>query len=180
MEGEEEDRLDDEDLAVLKEENKNEHELQIALAEIFGTLFKTHKEFCRELVQKLWQEVLPAAAKHGTKHTMKFVLFIFDDMVEFLGPEFLGPIFPEIVNQICSYASSKFSAIRQAAVYGIGMIAQHGGTAFSTSSLQCLQSLKAAISYPMDNATKEKKSKHMQYNHARDNAIAALGKIVKY
>ena len=73
MEGEEEDRLDDEDLAVLKEENKNEHELQIALAEIFGTLFKTHKEFCRELVQKLWQEVLPAAAKHGTKHTMKFV-----------------------------------------------------------------------------------------------------------
>ena len=111
---------------------------------------------------------------------MKFVLFIFDDMVEFLGPEFLGPIFPEIVNQICSYASSKFSAIRQAAVYGIGMIAQHGGTSFSTSSLQCLQSLKTAISYPMDNATKEKKSKQMQYNHARDNAIAALGKIVKY
>ena len=27
LEGEEEDRLDDEDLAVLKEENKNEHEL---------------------------------------------------------------------------------------------------------------------------------------------------------
>lgn len=32
----------------------------------------------------------------------------------------------------------------------------------------------------MDNATKEKKSKQTQYNHARDNAIAALGKIIKY
>lgn len=32
----------------------------------------------------------------------------------------------------------------------------------------------------MDNATKEKKSKQTQFQHARDNAIAALGKIVKY
>lgn len=159
MEGDEEDRLDDEDLAVLREENKNEHELQISLAEIFGTLFKTHRESCRELVQKLWQEVLPAARKQATKHTMKFVLFILDDMVEFLGPDYLGPVYGEIVAQVCSYANSKFSAIRQAAVYGIGMIAQHGGAAFAAHSLLCLQSLKAAISYQMDNATKEKKSK---------------------
>lgn len=112
MEGEEEDKLDEEDLAVLKEENKNEHELKISLAEIFGTLFKTHKDFSRELVSKLWQEILPAAAKNQTKHSMKFVLFILDDMVEFLGPDFLGPIYPNIVQEICSFANSKFSAIR--------------------------------------------------------------------
>ena len=97
MDGEEEDRLDEEDLAVLKEENKNEHELQISLAEIFGALFKTHREFCRELVGKLWQEVLPAAAKLQNKHSMKFILFILDDMVEFLGAEFLGAVYPEVV-----------------------------------------------------------------------------------
>ena len=44
----------------------------------------------------------------------------------------------------------------------------------------CLESLKNAISFQMDNATKEKKSKQTQFNHARDNAIAALGRIVKY
>lgn len=43
---------------------------------------------------------------------MKFVLFILDDMVEFLGPEFLGPVYPDIVAQICSYSNNKFSAIR--------------------------------------------------------------------
>jgi len=32
----------------------------------------------------------------------------------------------------------------------------------------------------MDAATKEKKSKQTQFNHARDNAIAALGKILKH
>ena len=90
---------------------------------------------------------------------MKFVLFILDDMVEFLGPEFLGPIYPNIVQMICSYANSKFSAIRQAAVYGIGMVGQHGGAAFAAHSQICLESLKEAISYPMDAATKEKKSK---------------------
>lgn len=59
MDGEDDDKLDEEDLAVLKEENKNEHELQISLAEIFGILFKTHKAYCRDLVQKLLTGVLP-------------------------------------------------------------------------------------------------------------------------
>jgi len=42
MDGDEEDKLDEEDIAVLKEENKSENELQIQLAEILGILFKTH------------------------------------------------------------------------------------------------------------------------------------------
>lgn len=134
LEGDEEDRLDEEDLAVLKEENKNEHELQIGLAEIFGILFKTHKNSCKDLVAKLWQEKLPAISENQTKHNMKFVLFILDDMVEYLGPDFLGPIYPNIVQKICLYATSKFSAIRQAAVYGIGMVAQHGGGTFAVHS----------------------------------------------
>lgn len=80
-------------------------------------------------------------------------------MVEFLGPDFLGPTYPQIVIEICSFSSSKFSAVRQASVYGVGMIAQHGGAAFSSHSMLCLESLKNAISYQMDAATKEKKSK---------------------
>lgn len=51
------------------------------------------------------------------------MLFILDDMVEYLGPDFLGPMYPQIAEQICSFSNSKYSAIRQASVYGIGMIA---------------------------------------------------------
>lgn len=43
MDGEEDDQLDEEDLLVLKEENKNENQLQLDLGEIIGVLFKTHK-----------------------------------------------------------------------------------------------------------------------------------------
>ena len=67
MDGDEEDKLDEEDIAVLKEENKNENELQIQLAEILGILFKTHKELSRNLVHKLLTEVLPEVQKVNTK-----------------------------------------------------------------------------------------------------------------
>jgi hypothetical protein len=93
QEGEEEDQLDDEDLQVLKEENKSENELQLALAEILGVIFKTHKELCNNLVQKLVSEVLPKIAQDQSKCKIKFQLFILDDMVEFLGPDFLGPLY---------------------------------------------------------------------------------------
>lgn len=97
---------------MLKEENKNEQELQITLAELFGAIFKTHRDYCRSIVQLLVTEVLPKYVKEDDKHKSKFLLFVLDDMVEFLGPDFLGPMFPQVCEQICKYASSKFSAIR--------------------------------------------------------------------
>jgi len=60
------------------------------------------------------------------------------------------------------------------------MIAQHGGTAFAGVTQTCLQGIKAAIEFPMDAVTKEKKAKQTQYYHAKDNAVAALGKVLKY
>lgn len=180
QEGEEEDQLDEEDILVLKEENKNENELQLSLAEILGILFKTHKMHVKNLVQKLLVDIIPLVEKQTSKQKQKFLLFILDDMVEYLGPDFLGPVYPEICSKICSYSNSKYSAIRQASVYGIGMIAQHGGAAFSTVKDVCLVSLKHAIEFQMDATTKEKKSKQTQYYHAKDNAVAALGKILKY
>ena len=179
-EGDEEDKLDEEDLIVLKEENKSENELQVSLAECIGILFKTHGPHCRNLVQVLQSTVLPAVEADGSKQKQKFLLFILDDMVEFLGPDFLGPAYLAVAQKICSYASSKYSAIRQAAVYGIGMMAQHGGTTFAQISQLCLESIRTAIEFPMDAATKEKKGKQTQYYHAKDNAVAALGKILKF
>lgn len=165
---------------MLKEENKTEQELQICLAELFGAMFKTHKQFCNNLVQKLISEVLPKYANQEDKHKCKFLLFVLDDMIEFLGPDFLGPVYGQICEQICMYTNSKFAAIRQASVYGIGMIAEHGGQAFAGLSNICLTSIKTAIEYPISDQVKSKKSKLTQYHHAKDNAVAALGKVLKF
>jgi len=58
------------------------------------------------------------------------------------------------------------------------MVAQHGGEAFASLRDLCLQSLKTAIEFPMEANVKEKKSKASQFYHARDNAVAALGKVL--
>jgi hypothetical protein len=143
-------------------------------------LFKTHKALCRNLVQKLISDVLPKVAQREEKAKTKFLLFILDDMIEFLGPEYLGPLYGQIVQQICTYSNNKFAAIRQAAAYGIGMVAEHGGQAFAGVNQLCLQGLNACIEFKMDAKTKAKKSKTVQFHHARDNAVAALGKIIKH
>ena len=46
----EDDQLDADDLALIKEENDNEYDLQIAAAELMGILFKTHRDFVANLV----------------------------------------------------------------------------------------------------------------------------------
>ena len=46
----EDDVLDADDMALIKEENSNEFDLQIAAAELMGVLFKTHKQFVDPLV----------------------------------------------------------------------------------------------------------------------------------
>ena len=46
-------------MALIKEENSNEFDLQIAAAELMGELFKTHKESVAGLVQRLRNEIVP-------------------------------------------------------------------------------------------------------------------------
>ena len=60
------------------------------------------------------------------------------------------------------------------------MVAQHSGEAFIKYSEMCLKALEEAISYQMTSKVHEKKEKSTQFHHARDNAIASLGKVLKY
>ena len=69
-------------------------------------------------------------------------------------------------------------ALRQAACYGVGLMAEKGAGSYAEISNDCLQGLKVAIEQPVP--ANEKKSKVKQYYHARDNAVSALGKIIKF
>lgn len=87
----EDEQFDEDDLEVIKEENNNEFDLQHSIAEIMGILFKTHPSLCADLINQLITVILPAAFNSGEKQKTKFGLFVMDDMVEFLGPQYLGP-----------------------------------------------------------------------------------------
>lgn len=87
----EDDKLEQDDLEIIKEENRNEYDLQLSLAEMIGIIFKTHKEFSRNLLTELFNNILPEALSSEEKEKQKFALFVLDDMIEFLGPAMLGP-----------------------------------------------------------------------------------------
>jgi hypothetical protein len=103
-----------------------------------------------------------------------------DDMVEYLGPEVLGAHYANVATQIIKFCASPVAALRQAAAYGIGVMAKNGGAAFATVVNDCLLGLKTAIDFAMPATIKEKKSKVKQFHHAKDNAVSALGKVVRY
>lgn len=65
-----------------------------------------------------------------------------DDMVEYLGPEVLGDHYRNVAVQIIKFCSSPVAALRQAAAYGIGVMAKNGGAAFATVANDCLLGLK--------------------------------------
>lgn len=177
----EDDELEEGDLALLKEENNNEHDLQLSIAEMFGVLFKHHRDLVGPLVQELRSNVLPNALSSEEQKRNKFGLFILDDMVEHLGPQYFGEQdFNTIVETICKYASHKSASLRQASGYGIGMIAQCAGAAFAARGELCLQALKQVIEFQITAKTEEKKIKVQQFHHAKDNGIAGLGKVIMY
>ena len=64
--------------------------------------------------------------------------------------------------------------------YGIGVIAQNAGDSFASCSELCLTSLKAAVEFAITPKISDKKDKLQMYHHARDNAIASIGKVIKY
>lgn len=59
-------------------------------------------------------------------------------------------------------------------------MAEKGGQSYSLIAGDCMQGLKIAIEYEMPANIKEKKSKLKQFMHAKDNAVSALGKIIRY
>jgi len=166
---------------MFKEEVKNEYEFQIAVAELLGIIMKTHGSMVGEMIQHLQKKTLVDAFGSGIPKRQKFGLFILDDIVEHLGPSYFSPEdFNTIVKTVCSFVNNKTSSIRQAAAYGIGVIAQNSGAAFQTLVDDCLQALREGIELEPTEKVNAKKLKLTQFHHARDNAIASLGKVLKY
>jgi len=177
-EGEE---FDEDDAAMFKEEIKAEYDLQIACAELLGIMMKTHGALVGEMVGHLQKKTLMEAFASGEPKRQKFALFVLDDLVEHLGPNYFTPEdYGQIVKTVCSFVNNKTSSIRQAASYGIGVIAQNSGPSLGALLQECLNALKTSIELAPTEKVTAKKLKMTQFNHARDNAIASLGKMLKH
>lgn len=152
-----------------------EDRVHTSISEVFGALFKTHTQFSIPIVKYLYENVLrlfvdPAASEEDHK----FGVYLIDDIIEFVGPTLVPDQWPMLSEAILKYAVSANDAVRQAACYGLGILATRTDPAvFIQWSEAILKALAAAIAVPVGKSAKS-------HGHARDNAIAAIGRILKH
>jgi len=183
IKADDEDLFDDEnelegDLDNIENKISTIENILTSFSSIIGEIFKFHKELCMEVVNKLLTDYLPKyLADQSSVFDKKMGIFILDDMTEFLGQNVLSSIWHEIIKILLKFSDSKLCVLRQASVYGIGEFAKY---TVSDYNRFCDDSVKA-ISYAIDMISSEDDEEgNLEWNHARDNAIASLGKIISY
>ena len=89
--------MDEDELELIDEDNDIEENLHVAIAELMGTMFKTHQELTLPLVDLLYNQILSKVLDPALSDKMhKFGLFLIDDMIEFLGIELIQDKWPAL------------------------------------------------------------------------------------
>lgn len=168
----------DEEEDVLDEMDKDVEEIEdvlVSIADVMGSMFKTHKELTLEVVNVLLNNLLPKYfKKEASSFEVKMGLYIVDDMIEFLGQGLLTNIWPSLAKLVLTYCDDKEPFLRQAAVYGIGEFAINTTKDFNIYANEMLEGLDKALRYNSDGQAPA------QWATAKDNAVSALGKIIKH
>lgn len=171
-----EDEDDIESDKIVEEIIRNtEDNLHVAISDVIGTLFKTHKELSLGIVnfcyEKLLVKLLDAEATHEDH---KLAIYIIVDIVEYVGPELVHDKWSALTEALVRFADNQRDDTRQAACYGIGVLAEKTSHAlFAPLANQVLAALDRAMHVP-------KGEREDPYHHARDNIIAALSRVIKH
>ncbi|KAL5058955.1 hypothetical protein RYX36_030559 [Vicia faba] len=166
-----EEDFDAEERELLKEENEQEEELFDQIGDCLGTLIKTFRASFLPFFEELSSYLTPMFGKDKTSEERRIAICIFDDIAEHCREAALKyydsflPFLLEACNDECS-------DVRQAAVYGVGVCAEFGGSVFKPLVGEALSRLNAVITHP--------NARDSDNVMAYDNAVSALGKICQF
>ncbi|CAI2377948.1 unnamed protein product [Moneuplotes crassus] len=173
--GQGESEIDEMNRGFLDEENQEEDDLQISISETFGVIFKTHKNKCGVLASNLLSDLVSSYIDENASFAkQKFGVYLICDAVEYLGPDILGTKYQDCLSTFVRLSKSTDPLVRHGSVYGLGVSSITGGDLFAQYSVDALEILKEAIE--MEPGSQD----ISYYNHARDNAVSAFAKILKY
>ena len=159
-------------LQVITEEVED---VYTAVSELIGIIFKTHKNMSIGLVSDVCSKVLSVFLNTDEPVIhKKLAVYIIDDMIEYLGEERVFDKWNLFAETIFIYSVDNDHRLRQAALYGLGLLAQFTSpNTFLQWKNKVLDILHQSI-----NCLPLKQTK--KFIHARENAISALGKLIKY
>lgn len=156
---------------TVKEEMNEEDAVLTELAEIMGALIINHPNLFIEvfgeispLIGQMIQKDQPAALR-------QFALCVFDDLVEHTQERSL-PFWEAFIPFMLDYATDPHPGVRQAACYGLGVCANHGGDAFRPICTKVFDILVAVITSP-DSRTEENAG-------PTENSVSSIGKMLDF
>ncbi|XP_076948140.1 uncharacterized protein LOC143620324 [Bidens hawaiensis] len=163
--------FDAEEGELLKEENEQEEEVFDQIGEILGTLIKTFKASFLPFFDEMSSYLMPMWGKDKTAEERRIAICIFDDVAEQCREAALK-YYDTYLPFLLEACNDENSDVRQAAVYGLGVCAEYGGSVIKPLIGEALSRLNAVIRHP--NALQSENV--MAY----DNAVSALGKICQF
>lgn len=164
--------FDEEDMETLQEQLELEHEDMEMLVDAHGYLLKQHKhgflpvfnQVSAACFQPLLQEQMPAELRW-------IAVCAYDDLIEHCGPQAAQQHLSAFVGPLLSAAASPDTMLRQAAVYGVRVVAENCPQQFP-------QLLSPALNV-LAKLTSAADAREGENSGPTENAVAALGSIVK-
>ncbi|KAK7400133.1 hypothetical protein VNO78_11333 [Psophocarpus tetragonolobus] len=163
--------FDAEEGELIKEENEQEEEVFDQVGEILGTLIKTFKASFLPFFDELSSYLTPMWGRDKTPEERRIAICIFDDVAEQCRDAAIK-YYDTYLPFLLEACNDETPDVRQAAVYGLGVCAEFGGSVFKPLVGEALSRLNTVIQHP--NAL------HSDNVMAYDNAVSALGKICQF
>ena len=171
-----ENEIEEDEIEIIEEENEYEEELHCALAEVIGALFETHRDKSVPLAQIVYTKILPNVLKDDMPSKIyKFGIFLVDNLIEYLGYDMMHNEWATLSDVLLKYTADANAEVRYSAAYGIGILARETKENFQSLAENCLKTLIAALQ--IKRGENEDLS---SFGIARDNVVAAIGKIIRY
>mgnify|MGYP002476725042 CR=1 FL=1 len=162
-----------EDEAEWDELDKWESDICTELADLYGVTVRTQPQVVLPLFQDRVEFIMGLLPEeHNTAPVRQVGLCIIDDSIEHL-KEPMQPLLVHIVPFMIHYANDANPAVRQAASYGLGTVAQNGGQEMQDWLDESLEALIGAIE-------SEGSREEDEFQAPTENAICAVGKIILY
>eukprot|EP01024_Parvocaulis_polyphysoides_P034901 TRINITY_DN3090_c0_g2_i5.p1 TRINITY_DN3090_c0_g2~~TRINITY_DN3090_c0_g2_i5.p1 ORF type:complete len:431 (+),score=97.19 TRINITY_DN3090_c0_g2_i5:151-1293(+) len=162
--------LDEEDVEALNEEEKMEQELLESVNVVIGSALKKYGDDIMPTLETLLPYFGELVEQTQPADFQRIGVCVMDDILDYThngGLKYVNQFMPVLVNS----CSSDNPDLRQCAVFGVGLVAERHPTLYPQYHAQVMDRIMAILKDPNCNTEDNQLS--------TDNAISALGKIIK-
>lgn len=159
---------------IIENDNELEDEFSLEIANIIGVIFKVYKNRTLNIFNQVYQSLIIPSFGKGTTKATHFGLFLIDDSVEHLGQFMPREILKEFLEIVSRYTVDESLEIRQAASFGIGIIAAALEGDFLPYRDKVFELLVRSI-----NVQKKEDDYPKFYFTVKENGVASFGKILQ-